>query len=148
MRRFLNHLKTWTRTGKPAHSSTGRLQRRLRLERLEDRIVLANIVWANEFDATNTLTGEERDVVRAAIQTWEDIILDFDCDPNNAPGQFDVTIIGGSTSGLDVPSPTSPTGSATADAGQFGATPAGNPSSARIRIDADAGMQTNDPAEW
>jgi hypothetical protein len=79
------------------HATTSPLtrfhNRPLRLERLEERLAMANIVWVNEFDASNTFDTAERNLINAAIGTWENIILDFDSDPNNAPRDFNVTII-------------------------------------------------------
>src|SRR5262245_8224988 len=73
-----------------------------RLEALEDRLAPAAINWVNRLSATDTFTTQERAVVDQAIDAWSRIILDFDGDPFNAPRTFNVTISGGSTSGLNL----------------------------------------------
>jgi Ca2+-binding RTX toxin-like protein len=125
----VQQLLTWLGNRKaPGRRPTARP----RLESLEDRLVLASINWVNRLTASDTFTAAERAVVDQAIRTWENIIRDFDNDAGNGTGSFDVTITGGSTSGLDL-------GDTTAgQADQFDASD-GTPQSARIQIDADAG---------
>ena len=70
-------------------------QKRLRLEQLEDKRLLA-IVWANEFGTTaagndpnfgvfNTNEVVARTIVNRAIDDWEGVITDFNYDNDNNP---------------------------------------------------------------
>jgi hypothetical protein len=75
--------------------------RRLGLESLEARNLLA-IVWENRLNMDpndsvpdDTFTAAERAVIDAAINAWENVVVDFDSDPFNAPLPFSVTITGG-----------------------------------------------------
>jgi Ca2+-binding RTX toxin-like protein len=111
---------------------------RPRLELLEDRTLPA-ITWSNRLTATDTFTSAERAVVDQALRHWDSLLVDFDNDPSNAPHTVNVTITGGSTSGLDLG------GGILASSGSFTATAAGLPSSSQIRIDASAG---GNPAGW
>ena len=133
MRRFLSWFKKASSARTAARRASPLRRVSFRLEALEDRLVPAPIVWTNRLTATDTLTAAERAVVDAAIRTWQDIIVDFDSNPNNGVGSFNVSISGGSTSGLDLG------GSTGASTDQYAANSAGTPTSARIRIDAGAG---------
>src|SRR5438552_7433287 len=133
MRRFLSWFKKASSARTAARRASPLRRASFRLEALEDRLVPAPIVWTNRLTATDTLTAAERAVVDAAIRTWQDIIVDFDSNPNNGVGSFNVSISGGSTSGLDLG------GSTGASTDQYAANSAGTPTSARIRIDAGAG---------
>jgi hypothetical protein len=73
-------------------------------EALEDRTVPSNIVWTNRLTASDRFTPRERLVIDHAIQTWENLIPDFN---SVYPAQVGsntllVRIIGGSRSGLDL----------------------------------------------
>jgi hypothetical protein len=64
-----------------------------RFEGLEDRrLLVANIVWANEFDANNPFDIQyssnavvARQLVNRAIANWETVIQDFNYDGDNNP---------------------------------------------------------------
>src|SRR5687768_18279037 len=105
-------------------------RRPLRLELLEDRRVMANIVWVNELGAGDGFTSAERAVVKAAIQAWEEIILDFDSDPNNAPKEFNLTVEGGSLSNVDL-------GGNLGQADEWTEDADGTPTGGRIQLDAN-----------
>jgi Ca2+-binding RTX toxin-like protein len=100
---------------------------------------LPAITWVNRLTATDTFTAAERVVVDQALRYWDSLIADFDNVSTNAPHTFHVTLTGGSTSGLDLG------GSRPGTTDNHTANAAGLPSSARIRIDADAG---GSPAGW
>src|SRR5688572_25354456 len=104
--------------------------RSLRLEMLEDRRAMANIVWVNEFGAGDGFTPAERAVVNAAIQAWEEIILDFDSNPNNAPIDFNLTVEGGSLSNINL-------GVNLGQADAWTENADGTPTGGRIQLDAN-----------
>lgn len=108
----------------------------LNVEALEERALLA-ITWVNRLAASDTFTAAERAVVDQAVSFWNRIILDFDSDANNAAHTFNVTITGGSSSGINLG------GNILGVTDTYRENNSGIPTSARVRIDADAGGNAN-----
>lgn len=104
--------------------STARRTYPLRVEPLEDRVLLT-VTWGNRLTPTDTFTVAERAVIDQAISLWNQIL----------PGgiAFNLTVEGGSTSSVELG------GNTLARTSSYTEDGSGNPASALIRVDHDAG---------
>ena len=119
----------WFRTRFPSRLPARKASRpSLVLVALEDRTLPSNIVWVNRLTATDTFTPTERADVDQAIAVWSNLIVNL----NTASNTLDLTILGGSNSGLNLGAGT------LALTDEVNVDNASHPeNAARIRIDAD-----------
>ncbi len=117
----------WRRRRPATPPSPCRRRVRLAVEPLENRLTPTAIVWSNRGTATDTFTPAERVVVDQAVAYWEQLTIDIGLP---AP-RLDVTITGGTNSGLHLGGASGLTANVFSDSrGSY---------SANIYIDADAG---------
>ena len=140
-------MKIWGMGRSRKNLNTATANRRLRIEQLEDKRLLA-VVWANEFGANgfNTYGTNEvyaRETVSRAIDDWNAVVTDqnFDNDGDSQTNDFLITI-----SAFDFATINSPDVRGDAGITQFTHGGAGQvgwevgvPSAATIRIDNDGG---------
>lgn len=102
------------------------VERSLRCERLESRMLLAAVVWTNRLAASDTLTAAERAVVDQALAWWNVLVVD-----RLQQGPLSLTVLGGGASGMNLGGNVSSL--VTVE------TVGGGTAAATLRIDADAG---------